>query len=223
MKLLLTSNGFTHEVVIAKCEELVGKSRSDINVALINEGYTVENGDHTWLFDDWHHVKENFGGSFELVNLLGLSKEKVVERLSVSDIIFVTGGHTDYLMSVFDKTGFSDSLRMLLQSKVYVGISAGSMVLGRRNSTSAYLEIYDESEDYGVSQYLNVVDVSIKPHLNSSVFPKTRRENLLKVAQDFIGTIFAIDNFSAIVVDGDPKDYYLIGNESLKIVDGIEQ
>lgn len=152
-----------------------------------------------------------------------MSKEKVVERLSVSDIIFVTGGHTDYLMSVFDKTGFSDSLRMLLQSKVYVGISAGSMVLGRRNSTSAYLEIYDESEDYGVSQYLNVVDVSIKPHLNSSVFPKTRRENLLKVAQDFIGTIFAIDNFSAIVVDGDPKDYYLIGNESLKIVDGIEQ
>ena len=26
MKLLLTSNGFTHEVVIAKCEELVGKN-----------------------------------------------------------------------------------------------------------------------------------------------------------------------------------------------------
>ena len=49
MKLLLTSNGFVTPEIISKCEELAGKPKSELNVAVINEAYAVEHDDHRWI------------------------------------------------------------------------------------------------------------------------------------------------------------------------------
>ncbi|MGI8935211.1 MAG: Type 1 glutamine amidotransferase-like domain-containing protein, partial [Phormidesmis sp.] len=56
--------------------------------------------------------------------------------------IFVNGGSIDYQMYVFKKSGFAKLLPKLLETKVYVGSSAGSMVIGKRVSTEAYHKIY---------------------------------------------------------------------------------
>ena len=171
MKLILASAGFSTPEIANKCAELVGKSKDGINIAVINEAYAVEHGDHGWVLTDLSQIKDGFKGRMELVNLLALDLAKVKERIELADVIFVVGGHTDYLMSVFRKTGFDKLLPRLLKTKVYVGSSAGSMVLCNRVSTEAYAKIYGEEEDYGIDSYLGLVNLAIKPHLGNPLFP----------------------------------------------------
>lgn len=215
MKLILSSDGFYTPEIVAKTAELVGKPHGEIDVAVINEAYAMEPGDHSWVLDDLNRIKNNFGG-MELVNLLALDSETIQQRITQSDVIFVVGGHTDYLMSVFDKTGFGKLLPELLRTKVYVGSSAGSMVIGKRISTEAYQKIYGETNDFSVSNYLELVDFAIKPHIGNSLFPNNREELLREVAKDFRGTVYGLTDDMAIVVEG--GSHYFVGGEPLTIV-----
>jgi dipeptidase E len=201
MKLILASSGFETEEIVAKCEELVGKPRKSINVAVINEAYAVEHENNLrWVLNDLNAVRDNFGGNLELINLLALDIETIKERIEKNDVIFVVGGNTDYLMSVFNKTGFAKLLPELFKTKVYVGSSAGSMVLGKRLSADAYLKIYGEKSEYDINQYLELVDFTLMPHLDSPHF-KNRRENLLEAAKNHPGIIYGLRDDSAVVVD----------------------
>jgi dipeptidase E len=218
MKLLLTSAGLCTPELIAKCVELVGKPQDEINFAVINEGYTVEHGDHGWVLNDLNSIKDNFKGRMELVNLLALDSVTIKARLQAADAIFVVGGHTDYLMSVFERVGFDTLLTELLKTKVYVGSSAGSMVLCNRVSTKAYAKIYGEEEDYDVTKYMGIVDLAIKPHLGNKRFPKNNKDVLLDVCKGYNGTVYGLADDSAIVVDGDKT--YLVGSVPVKIIHG---
>ena len=217
MKLLLASAGLFTPEIIAKCVELVGKPQDEINFAVINEAYAVEHGDHGWVLDDLNRIKNNFKGRMELVNLLALNLETVKTRLQLADVIFVVGGHTDYLMSIFRKTGFDELLRKLLETKVYVGSSAGSMVLCNRMSTEAYAKIDGEENDYGITEYMGLVNFAIKPHLNSILFPQNNKDVLLDVAKGYKGVVYGLADDSAIVVEDDKT--YIIGSKPVKIID----
>lgn len=218
MKLLLTSAGLYTPEIIAKCVELVGKPQNEINFAVINEAYAVEHGDHGWVLDDLNRLKNNFQGRMELVNILALDLETVKERLELADVIFVVGGHTDYLMSVLRKTGFDKLLPELLKTKVYVGSSAGSMVLCNRLSTVANAKVYGEKNDYGTVEYMEIVDVVLKPHFGSPLFPQNNKDMLLNLTKDYQGVVYGLADTSALVVEGNKT--YLIGNGSVKIIDG---
>lgn len=219
MKLILASAGFYTEEIVKKCEELVGKSRKKISVAIINEAYAVEHENNLWwIVDDLNRVKDNFGGKHELVNLLALDLKTVEERLRLHDVIFVLGGNTDYLMSIFLKTGLSKLLPELLKTKVYVGSSAGSMVLGKRLSASAYKKMYGEESAWSVDQYMQLVDIAIMPHLDSPHFPN-RKETLMEVAKGYNGVIYGLRDDSAVIVDGD--NVTTIGSKAL-ILNGKE-
>lgn len=201
MKLILASAGFYTEEIIKKCEELVGKSKKDINIAVINESYAVEHDNNLrWVLDDLNRIRDNFGGSLELVNLLALDIETIKERIMLNDVIFTVGGNTDYLMSVFNKTGVSELLPELLKTKVYVGSSAGSMVLGNRLSTEAYDKLYGEESTYGITQYMKLVDIAIMPHLDNPHF-QNRRDKLIEVSKDHPGVIYGLKDDSAIIVE----------------------
>jgi len=201
MKLILASTGFCTEKIVAKCEELVGKPRKLINVAVINESYAVEHDDNLrWVLDDLNNVKDNFGGNLELVNLLALDIKTVEERIKLNDVIFVVGGNTDYLMSVFNKSGFSKILPDLLKTKVYVGSSAGGMILGKRLSPKAYEKIYGQPGQYGITNFLELVNITLMPHLNSPYFPN-RTEKLLEAAKNHDGIIYGLKDDSAVVVE----------------------
>lgn len=212
MKIILCSEGFSTKEIIDKCVELVGKPKESISVAVINEAYAVEDNNLRWVFDNLNKVKDNFGGNLELVNLLALDTKTIKESLQKTDVIFVLGGHTDYLMSVFNKSGLSAVLPELLQTKVYVGSSAGSMVLGNRLSEKAYEKIYNEKNTYGVNKYLGFVDIAIMPHLDSPHFPN-RKETLMEAVKDHAGVVYGLRDDSAVVVDG--NDISTIGSKPL--------
>jgi dipeptidase E len=217
MKLVLCSEGFHTQNAVDACVELVGKSQDEISVAVINEAYAVEDGDKYWVLDNLNSVAKNFKGGLDIVDLLALPLEKVEENIMKCDVIFVIGGHTDYLMSVFNKTGFSRLLPTLLETKVYVGSSAGSMVMGRRLSTEAHRIMYGEEETYGTERFLELVDVAIMPHLYSATFAN-RKEYLLEAAKAYSGTVYGLRDDSALVVNG--SEQKIIGSSPIKIEDG---
>jgi dipeptidase E len=203
MKLLLCSEGFHTPELVDACARLVGKPKADISIGVINEAYAVETGDMRWVLTNLHSAADNFGGEFLLVNLLALDRNEIRERLESVDVIYVVGGHTDWLMHVLNESGLAAMLPDLLKSKVYVGSSAGSMVVGRRISTAAYAEVYGEEGDYGITQYLNLVDLAPKPHLGSDMFPYNRPDVLDRVTADFTYPVYGLRDDSALVVEGD--------------------
>ena len=213
MKLLLCSEGFATPEIIQACADLCGKPNDQISVAIINEAYAVEPGDKRWVIEGMRRVADNFG-EVDIIGLLALSAETIASRIAGKDLIFVIGGNTDYLMSVFQKSGFASLLPQLLQNKVYVGSSAGSMVLGKRISEAAYKLIYGEESIYGITEYLGLVDFSLMPHLDSPDFPN-RRETLLTAVGAFQGKVYGIRDDTAVVINGDEMS--VIGSGPVEI------
>lgn len=214
MKLVLCSEGFATPNTVQACVDLCVKSQDEISVAIINEAFAVEEGDKRWVINNMQSVADNFPNELDIVDLLALNLDQIEERLASKDVIFTIGGNSDYLMSVFQKTGFDKLLRRLLETKVYVGSSAGSMVMGNRISHAAYKLIYGEESKYDVSKYLGLVDFSIMPHLDSPDFPN-RQDTLLLAVDKFKGKVYGLRDDSAVVVDGD--EVYLTGSEPVVI------
>jgi dipeptidase E len=215
MKLVLCSEGFHTPNTVQACVELCGKPQNEITIAIINEAYAVEHGDKRWVLDNLNDVAENFPAEIDIINLLALSIEDVTRRVAAKDVIFVVGGNTDYQMHVFEKSGFAKLLPKLLESKVYVGSSAGSMVVGKRVSSAAYHEVYGEDDNFGITEYLGLVDLAIKPHMYSPYFPNNKPEVLEKVAAGMDFPVFGLQDDSAIVINGDEQKF--IGSEPYKV------
>ena len=217
MKFVLCSEGFHTQNTVEACVKLVGKPQDQISIGIINEAFAVEEGDKRWVLDNLNSVTNNFSAEIDIVDLLALSIEEVEKRLANKDVIFVVGGDTDYLMSVYQKTGFDKLLPKLLETKVYVGSSAGSMVVGKRINAAAYRLIYGEDSKWNVDQYVGLVDLSVMPHLDSPHFPN-RKESLLQAVGSFEGKVYGLRDDSAVVIDGD--DVSTIGSEPIVIEKG---
>lgn len=207
MKLVLCSEGFHTQNTVKACVELCGKLQNEISVAIINEAYAVETGGHQWVLNNLNDVANNFPAGIDIVNLLALPIDEVEARIMAKDVIFVVGGDTDYQMHVFNKTGFSELLPKLLKTKVYVGSSAGSIVMGRRPPTEVRHTIYGESKDFGVSDYLGIVDFGILSHFNSPHFPNNRSDVLDEILKNVSFPVYALEDDSAIVVNGESQAF----------------
>lgn len=203
MKLLLCSEGFHTPNTIQACVELVGKPIDKISIAVINEAFAPEENDKRWVLHNLNCVADNFPGPFDIINLLALSLEEVEARIEKCDVIFVVGGNTDYLAYVFKKTGFDKLLLKLLKTKVYVGSSAGSVVMGKRPSSKEYLEVFGKEKDFDTTSYMELVNLAIRPHMNSSDNPKRREDVLRESSKGLDFPVYGLQDDSAIIVNGD--------------------
>lgn len=116
------------------------------------------------------------------------------------------GGNTLYLMYQLTRSGLAKLLPKLLKNKIYVGISAGSMVASKSLAVtvSRSRTLYSKKTgEYKGDNGLGFVNFHIRPHLNSPHFPKVCDKHLKEVAKHITDTIYAIDDDSAVkVIDG---------------------
>lgn len=214
MKLLLTSGGLANETISKALEDMVGKSRKDIRVVFVpTAAFPYEDGEHNkeWLVRDLYRTME-FCGYLDVASLADLSQEDLMKKLEPADVIFVGGGNTFYLSYWMDKSGLFDMLPELLKSKVYVGSSAGSMVVtyslrsthqAIENSDKFMDEDYDEMGPPGQSsaRTAKLVDIVFKPHMNSAKFSKIKNEHMAKIAKDMPVPLYAVDDQCAVKVE----------------------
>lgn len=164
MKLILASSGLANEEIISNLEEMVGKSRDEINVAVINEAIKAETGDMRWFTEELENLAHVIGGNIEFVDLQAHDLEYIKSRIAFADMIFCFGGNTDYLANVFEKTGFAKILPEILAEKVWVGSSAGSCVMCHKESDEVQESIYKERRT--ADHFMDFVPIIFLPHLH---------------------------------------------------------
>jgi dipeptidase E len=136
-------------------------------------------------------------GVLELTALPGLDEEKWVPTVREADVLLVNGGDPLYLSYWMRQSGLADLLPSL--RAVYVGLSAGSMVMTPR--TGEYFVGWRPPT--GGDETLGIVDFSIFPHLDHEDMPGNSMAAAEEWAADLSGPGYAMDDETAIkVADG---------------------
>lgn len=203
MKLLLTSSGLTNNSIANALFSLTGKKPEETTVVFVPTASNIETGDKDWLITDLLNLKKQNFKSIEITDISAVDEIIWKPSLERADVLFFEGGNTYHLMRWLNKTGLTKMLPELLKDKVYVGVSAGSVVtnpdLALKLSQRIYEEDMMESEEM---KGLNFVDFYFLPHLNSEWFKKARKENIEKTAVDISKPIYALDDESALKIIG---------------------
>ena len=199
MKLLLTSNGLVNESIVNGMIKLLGKPVAGLKLAFIPTAANVEVDDKHWLIDDYNHCLRA-GLELDIVDISALSADQWRPRLEQADILLFGGGNTFHLMHWMNKSRLVGLLTELLATRIYVGISAGSCIVGStiRNPVQ---DLFDEDYHLDVTKGLGLVDFQIVPHLNSPYFSKIRADEIKLAATGLGQTIYALDDQSAVLVD----------------------
>ncbi len=201
MKLLLTSAGFTNKTIIASLQELVARPFDTVNLTFIPTAANVEFGDKSWLIDNYNECMKLGFRQLDIVDISAIPKDMMLARLDQTDILMFGGGDTAHLMYWLEKSGLKEMLPGMLETKLYVGISAGSMVATKNLALADSQKLY--SEEIGKRAKisgLGFVEFHICPHFNSEFFPNVTTGNLQKIAKEFKEPIYAIDDNTAIEV-----------------------
>jgi len=201
MKLLLTSGGLTNQSIADALIDLVGKKAKEISVAFIPTAANVEAGDKGWFIDDLVNLKKQNFKSIDIVDISAIDKKLWLPRMEEADALFFEGGDTYHLMEWINKSGLVNILPELLKNKVYVGLSAGSMVASKDLDLKISQIVYEEDLDKKSSiEALGFVDFYLLPHLNSPYFKKLTKDNIEKVVKDLSEKVYALDDQSALKV-----------------------
>ena len=137
-------------------------------------------------------------GLLELTALPTIGVERWVPLVRDADVLLVSGGDALYLCHWMRVCGLTDLLASL-DDTVWVGMSAGSMVLTPRIGT----EFVGWNPPAGDDRALGVVDFAIFPHLDHESLPENTMANAETWAAGLDCPSYAIDDETAIsVVDG---------------------
>jgi len=207
MRFLLTSAGIKNTSIHAALVDLLGKPIADSNALCIpTAGYGHPQGspDGAWRFISgreprcpmcelgWKSL-----GVLELTALPSIDEERWVPWVRETDVLLVNGGDALYLCHWMRQSGLADLLPSL--EAVYVGLSAGSMVLAPRIGE----DFVYRKPPTGGDETLGVVGFSIFPHLDHEDLPENTMADAEKWAAGMQVPAYAIDDETAIkVTDG---------------------
>jgi dipeptidase E len=208
VKLLLTSAGVKNASIHNALVDLLGKPIADSNALCIpTAGYGHPQGSPggAWRFISgqsstpmcelgWRSL-----GVLELTALPSIDEERWVRWVREADVLLVNGGDALYLCHWMLQSGLADLLPSLRET-VWVGLSAGSMVMTPRIGK----DFVGWKPPTGGDSTLGIVDFSICPHLvDHEALPGNTMADAERWAAGIPGPAYAIDDETAIrVVDG---------------------
>ena len=219
MKLLLTSGGISNASIHNALEELLGKPIAECSALYVPTAiYANPNGplmaaklirgEFGFPFtlhataDDFHPMCAlgwKSLGVLELTALPSMPADSWVSLVQKTDALLVEGGDALYLAYWMRQSGLADLLPTLRREMVYVGLSAGSMVL----TPNIGEDFVGWKPPTGGDKTLGMVDFAIAPHLDFPAFPENSLANLEKWAARMGVPAYLIDDQTAIqVVDG---------------------
>jgi dipeptidase E len=203
MKLLLTSAGISNPGIRNALIDLLGKPIAESSALFVPTAiYAIAGGGEMarkvicgTLGDPFCELGWKSLGLLELTALPSMKKELWVTMLQETDALLVGGGDCQYLCYWMQQSGLAKLLPSLLSKTVYVGLSAGSMVMTRFGTTYGNHTLPAESD-----KSLGLVDFALHPHVNHEWFPENSLANLEKLAATISVPSYAIDDNTAIKV-----------------------
>lgn len=204
MKFLLTSNGVNNIKIANELERLSGKSLVECTIVFVITAGINMGDDKSWLIDNLIDIKNL---NFKRLDIVDVADDNSnwKDRLHEADIICVGGGNEIYLEEVFEKINMKNFLlHGCDQGKVYLGISAGSMAAGINLDDTSYQKLFMSVEDYGFPTVdgMQLFDFCFIPHMDSEYF-KFTKETLESMKDTFKNNVYAVDDNTAISIDGE--------------------
>lgn len=204
MRLLLTSGGIKNPKINDALVGMLGKPISESHALFIPTAQygqpactpvSVRNSIAGGMCAlGWKSV-----GVLELTALPSIGEDRWAPWVQEADVLLVDGGEALYLCHWMRQSGLADLLPSLRET-VWVGMSAGSMVMTPRIGAefAAWLP------PSGGDETLGVVDFSIFPHLDYPDWPDNTLAAARQWATKIPGPAYAIDDETAIsVLDGE--------------------
>jgi len=229
MRLLLTSAGIKNTSIRNALEELLGKPIAESSALIIPTAiYPFPGGagmawraicgaaDGPLCGLGWQSL-----GVLELTALPSIADEAWIPTVQETDALLVWGGDPLYLSHWLRQSGLADLLPSLRPETVYVGVSAGSMVMAptfgetyldppRGSGEALTSEDIVFATPQGeidrilvTAQGVGLVDFAVIPHLDHEDHPDASLANAEKWAARLPVPTYAIDDQTAIqVTDG---------------------
>jgi dipeptidase E len=219
LKLLLTSAGIKNASIQSALVDLLGKPIADSNALCIptaQYGHPQVSPDMAWQFisGESHLPMCGLGwkslGVLELTALPSLDEERWVPWIWETDALLVAGGDALYLCHWMRQSGLADMLPSLSET-VWVGLSAGSMVMTPRIGE----DFVQWRPPTGDDSTLGIVDFSICPHLAQDGKPGNSMAFAERWADTLPGPAYAIDDETAIKVTEGTVEVVSEGNWKL--------
>jgi len=135
-------------------------------------------------------------GLLELTALPSIGNERWEPWVREANVLLVDGGDACYLSHWTRQSGLA-ALLPSLPNSVWVGVSAGSMVMTPRIGE----DFVNWKSPNGSDRTLGIVDFSIFPHLSNEFMPENTLANAERWAAGIGGRAYAIDDQTAIKVD----------------------
>jgi dipeptidase E len=208
MKLLLTSGGVNNRSIEAALVELLGKPISESSALCVPTAmyahpavgpgadpwrFITGNSDNRMVDLGWKSM-----GVLELTALPSLEERSWVPLVQETDALLVAGGDVLYLCHWVRESGLVDLLPALKQT-VWVGLSAGSMVM----TPQVGEDFIQWRPPGGDLRTLGLVDFSICPHVNGDGMPGNTMAEAEAWAATIDGPAYAVDDQTAFkVIDG---------------------
>lgn len=188
-KIVLTSCGIINENLKGEFYKLLNKEIEKTKVLYITTAIDGEDDSNTSWID-----KE-----FKTILDLGIKKENIKEYkmdyeidLSLYDMIYMMGGNTFYLLKKIRDTKFDIKLKEAINNSiVYVGSSAGSIILG---NTIELALAYDKN-------HVNLVDFTGLKLIDGIIFPHANRkqEFIAEKREQYKDKIYAINDEHGVI------------------------
>lgn len=215
-RLLLTSAGLRNDVLRSALTDLLDRPYADASIAYVPTASTAVDGDHGWLVEDLQRVHGLGWRELDVVEVNGLPRTMVLDRLGRADVIYASGGNHFHLARSLLANNLADDVATLLESRVYVGLSAGSMMFSRPLSAATGVA-FGEQENLAILDGAEArapfpwFDWYLKPHLDSPDFPDRTAAWFDRVAASVDFPVYALDDDSAVRVRGEQVDVVSAG------------
>ncbi len=156
MKLLLTSAGFLNKEVSDTFLSLFNKPTGQIHIIFIPTASRTEH--------ELRYVEESRQELVDLgitnITTLNLDRKVTADEINNADAMYVCGGNTFYLLQKIRESGLDQLLPSF--GGLYVGVSAGSIVVGPNIEVSGP---WDENDvNLSDTTGIKIVDFAVVPH-----------------------------------------------------------
>ena len=205
MKLLLASGGIKNASIRNALVDLLGKPIEESNALFIptathgvpGSPRLVRNGIVGELSESLGKLHWKSMGVLELTALPSLKKEVWLPSLEQADALLVQGGDCQYLCGWMERSGLAAMLPELLERIVYVGQSAGSMIMSSHGTTFGQHTLpTDTPKCFGFLKF------AILPHMDYPTFPNNTMAKLTEKAATLAMPSYLIDDETALKVTG---------------------
>jgi len=137
---------------------------------------------------------------FNIVDFIDIETNLQAD-FSQYNVIYVCGGNTFKLMKFARQTTFDEDIKFLLEKGgVYIGVSAGSLIIGP--SIKIANEVHPDKNEVGLTNFsgFNIVDLIIFPHYSSNF-----EEEIKSFEERNDAKVERIDNSQAVIIEDEKK------------------